>query len=647
MRKWVLAVLAAAVSSAPAFGHEAGGHRHDAPKAKTERKGQGPIAAGRFKMDAPLPGAAGAVSPLSHTDFRNDPEAFQFLIVSDNTGGARTGVFNHAVGKINLLQPEFVVSVGDLIEGYSESPDILAAQWAEFEAMVAKIEAPFFYTPGNHDYSNNVMADLWAKKFGPSFYHFTYRDVLFVVLNTERAHKGGHRPVIDAEQRAYLEKALKEHPKARWTFLFMHQPVWSIGQDSGWAETENVLAGRPFTAIAGHMHTYAHVSSNGRDLITLGTTGGSSQLRGEAYGEFDHVTWVTMGKDGPIIANIALDGITDKYVTAPGFAQTFEKIPTFAIEPWFRDAAGNPAGALKLTVTNPFDAAINFQIEAPQNPAIRLSGEALSASVAAKSTQSFTIPVAVEPGAGAQMRPLEVRAKAAMTLGDRPIAWSSVLRAAPVTRQTIGRTAQAVAFDGQVGEWGALRFAGQPPARDAEGKPFMPSAADASFRFDAAYDDQFLYVAIDVTDDEVTDGILSGKHDAQDLATFTFDLRPMAKSASNVALTTGMKAGDWAFIMAAPSAKGAQRLFENFSPASFESRMALRPGGYTAEYRVPIAYVQSKHPNGPWTDVRLNVSINDIDPKTKPQRAPLTLGWQPDWRAQISGTGIFERRTGE
>src|SRR5262249_39565293 len=41
----------------------------------------------------------------------------------------------------------------------------------------------------------------------------------------------------------------------------------------------------------------------------LATTGGGSKLRGPEYGEFDHVVWVTMKKDGPVIANLLLDGI--------------------------------------------------------------------------------------------------------------------------------------------------------------------------------------------------------------------------------------------------------------------------------------------------------------------------------------------------
>ena len=36
---------------------------------------------------------------------------------------------------------------------------------------------------------------------------------------------------------------------------------------------------------------------------------GVSKLRGPEFGEFDHVVWVTMTVDGPLIANLLLEGI--------------------------------------------------------------------------------------------------------------------------------------------------------------------------------------------------------------------------------------------------------------------------------------------------------------------------------------------------
>ena len=51
--------------------------------------------------------------------------------------------------------------------------------------FVESLEMPFFYVPGNHDISNEVMADVWQERFGRAHYSFLYRGVLFVCLNTE------------------------------------------------------------------------------------------------------------------------------------------------------------------------------------------------------------------------------------------------------------------------------------------------------------------------------------------------------------------------------------------------------------------------------------------------------------------------------
>jgi hypothetical protein len=334
--------------------------------------------------------------------------------------------------------------------------------------------------------------------------------------------------------------------------------------------------------------------------------------------------------------------VTDKVVTAPGLSSTLSKSPTFTLDPWFLKSDGKPAPTLKLNVANPFGAPLRFTIEAPQNPALRLVGDAPAGEVPANSSRTIEIPVEVV--AGAPARPLELRAGAKVRLNERDISWTSTLRASPVASQTIARAAKPVRFDGSIEDWGALRFGNEGAARGRDGKPTVPSADDASFRFDAAFDDAYLYAAIAVRDDDVTPGVLSGKHDAQDLAILSLDARPMRQSAGNLALPTGLKAGDWIAIMGSPNAQDGEKLFASIIPSIFEVKMKRVPGGYTAEFRVPMAYVQSKHPDGPWTDIRLNMSINDIDPTTKPARGPLSLSWQPDWREQISGTGTMIRK---
>ena len=64
------------------------------------------------------------------------------------------------------------MSVGDLIEGGSEDREIVDAEWEEFVSFVEALEMPFFYVPGNHDISNQVMADVWQERFGRSYYSF-------------------------------------------------------------------------------------------------------------------------------------------------------------------------------------------------------------------------------------------------------------------------------------------------------------------------------------------------------------------------------------------------------------------------------------------------------------------------------------------
>ena len=59
--------------------------------------------------------------PWTSRDFKNDPENFQFAVIGDRTGGANVqGTFYMAMSQLNLLQPEFVINVGDIIEGYTE-----------------------------------------------------------------------------------------------------------------------------------------------------------------------------------------------------------------------------------------------------------------------------------------------------------------------------------------------------------------------------------------------------------------------------------------------------------------------------------------------------------------------------------------------
>lgn len=274
---------------------------------------------------------------------------FTFAIISDLTGDERAGIFNVAVQQLKLLRPEFIMSVGDLIEGGTEDTLQLKKEYDYFDERVLQAGAPFFHVGGNHDLTNPTMRKYWEKRYGKRYYHFVYQNVLFLILDsedyvearmneiyiarkralelldsgkTEQANQSAYFKMkerntgeIGDEQSAYFEKVIAENPNVRWTFLFFHKPVWKRTEPGNLDRIEKALQGKKYTAINGHLHDYSYTERNSNDYIMLGTTGGGQNA--SKPNAFDHITLVNMSADGPSWANLRLDGILDKTAKIP------------------------------------------------------------------------------------------------------------------------------------------------------------------------------------------------------------------------------------------------------------------------------------------------------------------------------------------
>ena len=288
--------------------------------------------------------------PWTAKKFNNKPRNFQFAIIGDRTGGANVQeTFKIAMGQINLLQPEFVINVGDMIEGYSDDKAELNAEWDDVDKLLESLEMPFFRTPGNHDIANDTAQEVWRQRHGATYYSFVYKDVLFMVLDSEDPPRtappgikeklelynrlqtedpakakamlaefmsdeavvaGLKKPVeFGEEQMAWIKKTLADHPDVRWTFLFQHEPAWENPSES-FKEIQKLLKDRKHTYFAGHLHYYDYDLINGHEHITMGPAGAS--FHHEGPGNVDHLMWVTMTDDGPQIGNIALKGLFDR-----------------------------------------------------------------------------------------------------------------------------------------------------------------------------------------------------------------------------------------------------------------------------------------------------------------------------------------------
>ena len=89
--------------------------------------------------------------PWTHLNFGDRQGMdFTFGIISDRTGRPTPGVFEGAIEKFNRLRPEFVISVGDFIEGgcmEDFSAPFLQKQWITSNRRSKNASRPFSTSP--------------------------------------------------------------------------------------------------------------------------------------------------------------------------------------------------------------------------------------------------------------------------------------------------------------------------------------------------------------------------------------------------------------------------------------------------------------------------------------------------------------------
>ena len=585
--------------------------------------------------------------PVTDRPVQNDPDDFQFVIVADRTGGHRPGVFAQASDKVNLLRPEFVVSVGDLIEGYTEDHQLIHSQWDQFDELAERFESPFFYVPGNHDITNQVMADIWTQRYGRSYYHFVYRDVLFLCLNTEDGGLGKIAP----QQIDYAKKVLAEHEDVRWTFVLMHEPIWHSGYGSphpDWRQIETALGERDFTVFAGHWHCYRRHVINDRRYYILATTGGGSRMRGLPFGEFDHVVWVTMTDEGPRIANLALDGILPEDVmTSEVYDRVHELDGAYTVS-----IAPVPRG------NEPFEAAVvPMRVENRSDLPLRLTGGFGPAGTL--HVHPHAVDFMVEPGA-TELVPIEISSSAGPMSGDLPAAnfvgHASFLRpddqgplqfpvraaAAVYTYLPLDDSPAPPEIDGSLGDWEGLpREVGQVHGQLVDAHSTWKGPGDCSYRFAIRRHGEDVYLAIEVTDESPMVSANGFPWD-QDGIEIRLDPRDDPQRSNNLGEGSGYNK-DFLFLAFSVDMHGEP--VSVYRPEEVPDGVAWasqrNQGGYSVEVHITkeaLGRLRGDRQLG--EALRLNIAVNDVDDQSG-KRAQ--LWWKPDWRGDrnLPGSGTF------
>lgn len=607
-------------------------HDHDLPIA-TVNAPNWPSALMLPALDGP--------TPWSDKPILDDPDRFHIAIMTDNTGGHRPGIWMKAIERLNLLRPQFVMSVGDLIEGYTDDRNQIESQWQEFLGFIQQMQMKFFFVAGNHDLSNAIMHEIWRKHFGPEWYSFDYRGVHFICLNSEDPDNR-----LGEKQIEWIRNDLEESVDARWTLLFFHQPLWLTAEraktagnpdPTNWSQVEGLLGSRPHTVFAGHVHHYVQYDRYGAKYYHLATTGGASALRGVSYGEFDHVTWLTMENDGPHIANLLLDGILPPdAVTEPGIArfrnflsQTRLEVAPILVD----DTDGFSEGRVELRLSNGLDVPVTVAGRIDGLPLRGLHVQPADLNISANPGQTAELSVHIR---FAERIEFDHLAGTLLTARLKTVENDSLSaeRTVPVIidrRLICSPTPESLAIDGSAQEWNNLAYTTplQPlllgPSEQWQG------AGDASISFSISHDGDHLYFAGRVTDDTLVSG---------DAIELRIDPRPI-----DVRVSNGGQA-DKAFLIRLTAPDGMDKTELTIrGPRELSGTVGAgkrTDRGYDFEVSIPINMVmadQGLH----WQTFQATTAVVDVDSATE---KPIRALWRgtSDWDKRNINWGQFSRR---
>ncbi|MHC5037285.1 MAG: metallophosphoesterase family protein [Planctomycetota bacterium] len=252
-----------------------------------------------------------------------DQNAFSFVIIADRTasGPRSLDVLEQAVKDVNAIRPDFVITVGDLIGGYTNHEKWIY-QMKSFRVIMDRLKVPWYPVAGNHDLywrgknpPKHEHEGNYEAHFGPIWYSFLHKKCRFIALCTDEGDPETGKKTYEelaaqkmsAEQTSWLENTLKTSKDADHVFLFLHIPRWTSGaQGADWKRTHNLLkkAGNVSAVFAGHVHVmYFFGKKDGIEYHTLACTGGTLNALSPRQGYLHHFDLVTVrGKDFHVAA---------------------------------------------------------------------------------------------------------------------------------------------------------------------------------------------------------------------------------------------------------------------------------------------------------------------------------------------------------
>jgi 3',5'-cyclic AMP phosphodiesterase CpdA len=208
--------------------------------------------------------------------------------------------FRKAITKVNELQPDFVITGGDLImDALGQTYERSDSLYNIYTKMITEFHMPVFNTLGNHEiygWYARAKADtlhpeygkqMFEKRIGPRYQRIDRHGWIFLILDSVvKDGKGGYEGGIDAEQIAWLQEQLADIPAETPIVISTHIPFLTTeaqilrGSTAANEPGEVVVNSKEVIelfkdhnlklVLQGHLHYYETLHVYGTDYVTAG-----------------------------------------------------------------------------------------------------------------------------------------------------------------------------------------------------------------------------------------------------------------------------------------------------------------------------------------------------------------------------------------
>ncbi len=263
-----------------------------------------------FAMAGPPPTIVAGTSgkALPQTEMGSSP--FTIAILPDRTTGRPWGIpyLDRAIDELNIIKPDVVFTVGDMVQGYTRSASAYRREVEEYQGIAGRLTSPFFPLPGNHDVisghrdpDDHQFESLYQEHFGPLYYAAQFDHATVIALHTDEALASSIS--LSETQTTWIVEQIKAAASRQHTIvMMMHKPAWRY-RNSNWDVVQDALAKAAkehnlgAVVVAGHFHSLQRDPDlDGVQYHLVGTCGAMIDQH-PLTGQFQHLTFLKIFPD--------------------------------------------------------------------------------------------------------------------------------------------------------------------------------------------------------------------------------------------------------------------------------------------------------------------------------------------------------------